>query len=106
MENTRHIKNNGGQVMLTVVLFFMFASMTIVFGIINPILKQVTIAKNMSVTRGSYFLAQSSIEDVFYRLKNAKQVSATETLSLNGGTTNTTVVDTAGSGKKITSSAS
>ncbi len=103
---TKQTKLNKGQVMLTVVLFFMFASMTIVFGIINPILKQVTIAKNMTVSRGSYFLAQSSLEDVFYRLKNAKQVSPTETLSLNGGTTSTTVADTSGSGKKITSNAS
>ncbi len=102
---TKKISRKSGQVMLTVVVFFMFASMTIVFGVINPILKQVAVGNTLVSSNGSYFLAQSALEDAYYRLKYRKQVGPTETLSLNGGTTNITITDTVASGKKIISDA-
>lgn len=104
MKNNFKKNAQSGQVMLTLIVFFMFASITIVFGIINPILKQVSIGKNLTLSTGSHFLSQSSLEDVYYRLKNSMQISAVETLSLNDGTTSTTVTDTA-TGKKIISGA-
>ncbi len=94
----------NGQVMLTIVVFFMFASITIAFGIINPIVKQVAIAKNLNKSNGSFYLAQSAVEDVYYRLKNNETVGTSETLALNSGTTTTVTSDTA-TGKKISSSA-
>ncbi len=103
-KNQKRNTGQNGQVMLTMVVFFMFASMTIVFGIINPIVKQVATAKNLTKSNGSYFLAQSALEDVFYRIKYNKAVSTTELMSLNNGDTTTITTDTP-TGKKITSGA-
>jgi hypothetical protein len=101
------MKNNNlkkGQVMLTTVIFFLFASMVIVFGIINPILKQVAISKDLEKSYSSYYLANSALEDAVYRVKNNKQFSSPRTLALNNSTTTTTIVNTA-AGKQIISSA-
>ncbi len=103
---TRNVKNGeSGQVMLVLVITFLFASMVILMGIINPILKHSAITKAVSNSLESVYLSESSVEDVLYRLKNAKQYTSPEVLSLNGATTNTTVSDIAG-GKLVESSAS
>jgi hypothetical protein len=104
MQINKKNKLNRGQAMLTMVVFFMFASMTMVFGVINPILKQVAVSKNLVISKESYYLANSSIEDVFYRLKNGKQVGTTEILSLNNATT-TTITTNTPDGKQLVSTA-
>src|SRR3989344_9385756 len=101
----KNYKNlESGQVMLTMVVFFMFASMVVVFGVINPILKQVEVSKNLVISKESYYLSNSSLEDVFYRLKNNKSVGTTETLSLNSATATTVTINTP-TGKQIISTA-
>ena len=99
---TRRNRRDGGAAMLIAVIFFLFATMTIILGVASPILKQATVSKNIITSKGSYYLAESSAEDVLYRLKNSKQVANTETLSLNGGTVTTNVTNITG-GKLIVS---
>lgn len=91
--------------MLILVVTFLFASMVIVLGIVNPILKHAAIAKAVTNSVESLYLSESSVEDVLYRLKNSKQISSPEYLYLNGATTTTSVSDITG-GKQIDSSAS
>ncbi len=88
--------------MLIAVVFFLFASMTVIMGIINPILKQAAISKNNIYSKESYYLAEGSLEDVIYRLKNGKQVSSIETISLNNVTATTTTSNTT-EGKQVVS---
>ena len=95
----------SGQVMLVLVVVFLFVSMVVVFGIINPILKQVSISKASINSSHSFYLAESSLEDVLFRLKNNRQISATEVLSLNNAMTTTLITDTA-TGKQVVSTAS
>ncbi|HEY4508826.1 MAG TPA: hypothetical protein VJC13_00915 [Candidatus Paceibacterota bacterium] len=95
-------KYNKGAAMLVAVIFFLFASLTVVLGIINPILKQAAISKSIIYSKESYYLAEGALEDVVYRLKNNKQVSSTEVLSLNGDISTTTVANTV-SGKQVVS---
>lgn len=90
-----------GQVMLTVVIFFLFLSITIVLGIATPILKQVATARDNYKSKKSYYLAESAIEDVLYRLQTNKVVGATETLSLDGGQATVSTANTF-AGKQIT----
>jgi hypothetical protein len=90
--------------MITIVVFFLFASMVIVFGIITPILKQVSIAKTLVFSKEGYYLANASLEDIYYRIKFNKNISSSEILSLNNGTATTEVVDVA-SNKRITTTA-
>lgn len=88
--------------MMTMVIFFMFASMAVVYGVVNPILKQVEVSKNLVISKESYYLANSSLEDVYYRLQNNRIVGTTEILSLNNATT-TTVTTNTSTGKQILS---
>ncbi len=93
-------KHMQGQVMLIVVIFFLFLSTTIVLGIASPILKQVSIAQENYRSKKSYYLAESALEDVYYRLLNSKQVAATETIDLNDGQVTITTTNTL-AGKQI-----
>jgi len=95
-------KYNKGAAMLIAVVFFLFASMTVIMGIINPILKQASISKNIIFSKESYYLAEGSLEDVIYRLKSGKQVSSIETISLNNVTATTTTSNTT-EGKQVVS---
>ncbi|MFZ2521966.1 MAG: hypothetical protein WAX44_02170 [Minisyncoccia bacterium] len=96
------LKRNKGQVMLTAVMFFMFISITIVFGIVTPILKQVRISQENYKSKQSFYLSMAGMEDVLYRIKNGENYSTTEVLSLNGEYATTTTTDVTG-GKKVTS---
>lgn len=84
-------KGQSGQAMLTAILFFTFISSAIMFGIINPIIKQVRIGLDLIQSKESFFLAESATEDVLYRLQSRKIVDATEYLSLNGAFATTTI---------------
>ncbi|MBA3733350.1 hypothetical protein H0W91_03170 [Patescibacteria group bacterium] len=96
------INLESGQVMLTMVVFSMFASIAIVFGVINPILKQVAISKDFVRSKESFYLAESGLEDAQYRVTHGKQISTSEILTLNNATTTTLIQDIA-TGKQITS---
>src|SRR3989344_408566 len=58
----RRVSLNSGQAMLTMVVFFMFLSAAIVFGVISPILKQISIAKQLLFSTQSYYLSESGLE--------------------------------------------
>jgi len=97
-------KNEKGAAILIAIILFLFISMTIILGMVNPILKQASVSKNLTVSKESYYLANGALEDVFYRLKNNKLVSSSETLSLNNAVTTTVTTDTP-TGKQIISTA-
>lgn len=88
--------------MMVAVLFFVAVSMTMIFGLAGPVLRQQSIVRNLASSRQSYFLAEAGIEDVVYRLKTGKNVSPTEILSLNGNSTTVTTTDIL-NGKEVTS---
>lgn len=86
--------------MMVATILFLVVSITIIFGLVGPILKQQRIASQLVLSRQSYFLAEASVEDVVYRLRTGKPVSSTEILSLSGSTVTTVTTDTA-EGKQI-----
>lgn len=88
--------------MMVAVLFFVAVSLTMIFGLTGPILRQKTIVRDLASSRQSYFLAEAGIEDVVYRLKTGKQVSPTEVLNLEGATATIVTSDTA-DGKEVVS---
>lgn len=98
-------KQQHGQAMLTAILFFTFITTAIIFGIVNPIIKQVRIGLDLVRSKESFFLAESATEDVLYRLQNRKMVDATEYLSLNGGFA-TTTIGIVTNGKEVIATAS
>lgn len=86
-----------------VVTFLTFISLAVLYGIISPTIKNVSLSRGAINSSKSYYLAESGTEDAYYRLKSGKQISSTETLSLDGGTATTAITDVSGSEKEIVS---
>lgn len=91
-----------GAAMLISVLFFLSISIIVVIGFSGPLAKETALAQELTSSKKTYYLAESGVEDAFYRLKNDMEISSVETLSLNGGTATITLIDTS-DGKEITS---
>jgi hypothetical protein len=94
----------AGQALLVATIIFLVISLTVIFGLITPVVKQLKISRQLLVTRQSFFLAEAGVEDVTYRLITGQPVGTTETLSLAGSVTTTLTSDTQ-DGKEIISTA-
>ena len=87
--------------MMVATMFFLVISLTIIFGLAGPIVRQQKMVSQFLLSRQSYFLAEAGVEDVAYRLMVGMPVGATETLTLNGSSVTTATAETVG-GKTIT----
>ena len=95
-----------GQAVIIITIFFLFASLTIIFGSSSIALKESKIVKNLAFSQQSYFLAESGIEDVGYRIMNLKPVDSTEVLKIEDFYATTTVVTLDVDQKEITAQGS
>lgn len=86
-------KLNGGQAILTAVVFFMFVSMIVVSGAYTVSYQESKSSRDFATSKKSFFMAESGVEDLSYRLIKGKNYSATEVLSLDGFFATTTVAD-------------
>ena len=48
-------KNEKGAAILIAIILFLFISMTIILGMVNPILKQASVSKSLTVFQGPCF---------------------------------------------------
>lgn len=96
--------NNKGQTLITVVIFFLFISLTIAIGFSAPALAEYSNSVRLLNSKKSYFLAESGIEDVVYRVKNGKKYDSTENLNISGFAASTSVFDLIGGEKQVISS--
>lgn len=69
-EINRIENKNKGAAMMIVVLFFMLISLTILIGIITPVVREFKIASENFNSKKSYFIAESGAEDIIYRIKS------------------------------------
>lgn len=95
------INTQSGAAMLISVVFFLFISLAIIAGLVSPSVREFRNANEYLQSKQSALLSESGAEDVYFRLKNALTVDAEETLSLNGNTATTTVVDSGYNEKTI-----
>src|SRR3989344_3945365 len=86
----------NGQVLIAVVILFSAILTTVIVGLVSPILSQVKIAKNLQQSKQSYFAAESLAEDLVYRFKISKNVSASESLTLAGASASASVTISGG----------
>ncbi len=93
----------SGQAVLMVVTFLTFISLAVLYGVISPTVKNVSLSRGAINSAKSYYLAESGSEDAYYRLKSGKQLSGTEVLTLDGATATTTVADVGSNEKEIIS---
>ena len=83
-----------GQVMLVVIVFFMSFALIISLGLINPIIKQFNLTSDIWKSKESYYVSESGIEDVIFRIKNNMTVGSSENLVLNGFDVDTSITST------------
>ena len=102
MRNFKKIKKNSGAAMLIAVIFLMFISLAIMAGLIVPSVREYKIASENVNTKKSYFLAESGVEDAFYRILNNKPITSSETINLDSNSTTTTITSN-GSQREIVS---
>ncbi len=103
MNKHKKLKYNGGAAMMILTVFFMFISLVILIGIVTPVVREYKIASNSVMSKQTYFASESGIEDAMYRLKNNKQISSTENITLGSTSTTTTITDLGGGQKEVTS---
>lgn len=92
---------NTGAAMMILVFFFLFISISILAGIVTPVVREFKIASNSLLSKQSYFASESGVEDAIYRLKTNKQISSTENIVLSTATAVTTITDMGGGNKEI-----
>src|SRR3989344_256361 len=83
--------DEAGQVLIAVVILF-----TAIVGLVSPILSQVQMAKNLQQSKQSVFAAESLAEDMVYRFKTGKHVSASESLEVGGAEATASVTTESG----------
>ena len=73
-------------VLLIVTLLFTVVSITILFGTISPIARQLKMSHDLYSSKKSYFAADAGAEDAFYRMKNNINISFPLSLSIDDST--------------------
>lgn len=89
--------------MMILVFFFVFISVTILAGIISPVVREFRIAGTIFSSKKAYFLAESGTEDALYRIRNNKQISPTEILSVGSDSATVSITSLGGNQKQIDS---
>src|SRR3990167_6632260 len=97
----RPCHSNAGQAILTAVVFFMFISMIVVSGAYTVSYKESKSSRDFGTSKKSFFMAESGLEDLAYRIIKGKNYDTVEILSLDGFFATTTVADINGD-KEIT----
>ncbi|TSC67794.1 MAG: Uncharacterized protein G01um101472_303 [Parcubacteria group bacterium Gr01-1014_72] len=89
-----------GQAVIVATVFFLLISLTIMFGIISPVLRHIESIAESGQSRGSFYTAEALNEDLLYRIEENMTVPPAPTLSLNGATAVGTITDVA-DGKEV-----
>lgn len=102
IQNFKKIKRNSGQAMMISFIYFLFISLAIISGLTSPTLRVFKASSDLYRSKQSFFLAESGIEDAYYRLKNVQSLDSIETITLNGNIATTSIEDSAYNEKTIT----
>lgn len=105
MDIKKYKKNNKGQIFLMAVVFFVFISLPVIFSFAIPTLSEYKNAIRLLNSKKSYYVAESGVEDVVYRIKKGELYDINEVLNINGLYATTTITNLSGDEKEITSSA-
>ncbi|MDO8579246.1 MAG: hypothetical protein Q7R72_00030, partial [bacterium] len=92
-------RNKGGYALITALIFFLTATSAVIAGISDAVFREVRTIRNESLSKQSYFTSESAVEDATYRIKTAKSLDSTESLTLATSTASVTV-STLGDGSR------
>ena len=96
--NKKYKNKQGGAAMFIAVIFLIFISLAVIGGLAVPSVREYKVASESISSKKSYFLAESGVEDAYYRILNNKPISNSETINLDSNSTTTAI--TSSSGKK------
>lgn len=85
---------NQGQAALIATMFLLAISLVVVFGASVMAARESRVARLNTNANASYFLAEAGVEDAYYRLLNAKNISAQEIITINSITATTDITQT------------
>jgi len=88
---------------MTAVFFLVGIMLAVTFGFSSLALKQEKIVRTNVDGKQSIFLSEAGSEDVMYRLKTGRRISAEEVISLKGHVATTTIVSDGASRREIAS---
>lgn len=91
MNNTTH-HNTRGAALLLFVLFFLFGSSVLVFGVARGVYQSLAEYKTLEKSKRGYFAAEAGIEDAIYRHRDSRLYSNNETFTIDGVTASTSRV--------------
>ncbi|MBP6866506.1 MAG: hypothetical protein KBC12_03120 [Candidatus Pacebacteria bacterium] len=81
----------GGQAMITSVVFFLFISLTTIAGLISPTVRGFSVSRVDLESKSAYYLTESGIEDVLYRFKSHMTLGTSEVITLGSNTVTTRI---------------
>lgn len=84
-------KKESGNIMLIMTLVVALVGTAAIISSTTNSINDIKDSQNLSQTKQSIATAESSFEDVLYRLKTGKQVSTTETLSIGNSNATTSI---------------
>ena len=84
-----------GQAILTAVVFYVHIY-DCRLGAYTVSYKESKLSRDFGTSKKSFFMAESGLEDLSYRLIKGKNYNTTEVLSLDGSSATTTVADISG----------
>lgn len=93
---------NSGQAVITVVILLLIVSLAAVLGFSSVVLRDVKTTKMLLMSKKSYFLSESGVEDAVYRIIKGKEYSDEEVISIGGFFATTTISSLSGNEKEIT----
>jgi Tfp pilus assembly protein PilX len=99
MKDFKKIQRNGGQAMITAVIFFLIISLLIISGLVVPTAREFRISSQTMNSKKAFYLAESGLEDVAYRVIASKPISSPEIVTIDSNTA-TTSITTSGSNQK------
>lgn len=70
----KNIQKNKGAALTILLLFFIVVSLTILIGLVSPVVREFKISSDSLVSKQSYFNAESGMEDLMYRIKSGKEI--------------------------------
>jgi len=98
------LQANQGQAALTAVFFFLGIMLAIALGFTSLASSQIDISRTKESGARSYFLAEAGQEDVVYRIKTGRSLSAQEVIFLAGDAATTSIVNSGDVERQVTSS--
>ena len=96
MLTAKPMLDQRGQVLMVVVILFTTLLTIVVVGLVAPIMTQLQLARTAQNSKQSYYATESLAEDMAYRLRTGKEVSANETLTVAGAEVEASVTSEGG----------